>query len=68
MTAFERENLAKLIDAHPRAGDDNTMDYEYEPVTLEDIDRGNIPLDISHAGGEYAEIRKAYEHHLSEIK
>lgn len=65
MTAEERANLQKLVDLHPRADEGNAIDFEYEEVTMEDIDNGDIPLEISHAGGEYDEIKKAYVHYLT---
>lgn len=65
MTKEEHENLEKLIDLYPQANEDDSMDFEYEAVTLDDIDNGAIPLEISHAGGEYEEIKQAFIQHVT---
>lgn len=57
MTAEETSALERLREL-PVASNDG-QDYDYEDLTLNDVLDGSIPLDISHAGGEYEELTRA---------
>lgn len=57
MTAEETSALERLREL-PVASNDG-QDYDYEDFSLNDVLDGSIPLDISHASGEYEELTRA---------
>lgn len=57
MSADEHQRLTSLRELALHTGDDENESFDYN---LQDIEDGRIQLDISHAGGEYKELTKAY--------
>jgi hypothetical protein len=66
MTVEERRALEAL--QHLPEADEDDLDYEIQDITLSDILDGSVPLDISHGGGEFAELTKALRASLSKDK
>lgn len=55
MSDEERANLLLLREIPLVDGSESDM--EYTAMTLEDINEGRVEMPISHAGGEYQEMR-----------
>ena len=64
MSFEEKQNLKALRDNIPMECDDDDH-FQSEDITLQDVLDGTIPLGMSHAGGEYDELRKALESEFS---
>lgn len=64
MTPEDRRKYEQLR-AIPEAGDENEDNFEYTDITINEILDGSAPLEISHAGGEYEELRDALVYTLS---
>lgn len=62
MTAEQRRALLELHEVHEHADD---SDHDYSPLTLNDVLDGQLDLDISHAGGEYEELKAALLRNLA---
>jgi hypothetical protein len=58
MTPEERRRIEAMREAPISAGDAN-MDGEWQDINIHDVLDGTIPLDISHAGGEFAALSDA---------
>ena len=58
MTPEERRRIEAMREAPISAGDAN-MDSEWQDINIHDVLDGTIPLDISHAGGEFAALSDA---------
>lgn len=64
MSLEEKQNLQALRENIPMECDDDDH-FQSEDITLQDVLDGTIPLGMSHAGGEYEELRKALQSELS---
>lgn len=64
MSLEEKQNLQALRENIPMECDDDDH-FQSEGITLQDVLDGTIPLGMSHAGGEYEELRKALQSELS---
>ena len=58
MTPEERRRIEAMREAPINAGDAN-MDGEWQDINIHDVLDGTIPLDISHAGGEFGALSDA---------
>jgi len=65
MTPDQRRALKALRELPLLDSNGNDPDYEDEDINLGDILDGSAPLDISHGGGEFNELRKALRANLS---
>jgi hypothetical protein len=60
MTPEERRRIEAMREAPISAGNANMDgDSEWQDINIHDVLDGTIPLDISHAGGEFAALSDA---------
>ena len=67
MTPEERCRIEAMREAPISAGDAN-MDGEWQDINIHDVLDGTIPLDISHAGGEFAALSDAILSDMTQTK
>jgi len=63
MTPEERRALEALQDLPDE--NEHDMDDDFEEMNLDSVLDGSAALDISHGGGEFAELKKALKANLT---